>query len=508
MSTAEFNDARRSSDLPELFEVLKQELPYFEEWLSQYHIDIDIFCSVDNPGRWLYYRDDLEFLSYENNQHAVVNTLCSDANSEITRTAIGQRPTKPGRQSIWEIKLEVRRRWAFKPYIPWVQKKSRFKEFLETYSGSGLYTDSPSFSWQGNSAYLFGSRGQQSAYELPHLGNQRFELKSQTNNIGRRNLDFLCLDGLEIVGSMELTFPRSLDIRFSSCENITVKDGNLDDLGFSNSSIKNLRISGSRIRQLGFHYCSVSNSVFERTSLGSFAAHKNQFIDAPRFYESSIQSVYFKEGGKGRFAKNDIQTLSALGTTFTHTGHRSLRAQDLLLQLKRLERISFRNPLLFYPEQFPKRFNIRSFGDIFKSFIRGRTTTEQFIDDALDKLKFFVQCCSPKYLVKRIKYLFRFTGSQLNSTIWGYGLKPARVLRVSLSVILLFSVIYFNYGPDGAKGDTLASVYFSIVTFTTLGYGDIKPVDELVRILCGIQALLGATLMGLFVGSVARKSTF
>ena len=125
----------------------------------------------------------------------------------------------------------------------------------------------------------------------------------------------------------------------------------------------------------------------------------------------------------------------------------------------------------------------------------------------MEKIKYFDQCFTPIILAKRIKYLLLFTGSKINSIVWGYGLRPVRVLGVSLSVVLLFAVIYYFYGPPGAKNDPLASIYFSTVTFTTLGYGDIKPIDETIRILCGIQALVGASLMGLFVGSIARKST-
>ena len=506
MSTAEFNDARRSSDLPALFEVLKQELPFFEEWLSLYQVDIEVFCSVDNPGRWLYWMKNLEFLSYSDRSNAVINTLTPDVDKETSRIAFGNR-TNTGRSSIWEINLEVLHRWKFTPYIPWVQKKTKFKEFLETYPGSGVYIDSPSFSWQGKSAYLFGSRGHTRAYELPHLGNQRFELTPQTNNNGRRNLDFLCLDGLEIMGSMALTFPRSMDISFSSCENMKIRDGNLDDLVFSNSIIRNLLISSSRIKRLGFQRCSVANSVFERTNVDSFTAKNNQFISVPSIYESTIQTVNYEEGGKGRFAVNDINVLSALRVAVAHTAAGTQQKQDLLLQLKRLERISFRDPFLYYPEQFPKRFNTKKSADIIKSFIYRRSSRGHFKEDILEKIKYFDQCFTPTILAKRTKYLLLFTGSKINSIVWGYGLRPVRVLSVSLSVVLLFSVIYYFYGPSGAKHDPLASVYFSTVTFTTLGYGDIKPIDEKIRILCGIQALVGATLMGLFVGSIARKST-
>jgi hypothetical protein len=64
--------------------------------------------------------------------------------------------------------------------------------------------------------------------------------------------------------------------------------------------------------------------------------------------------------------------------------------------------------------------------------------------------------------------------------------------------------------PDGNTGLFLCNlkraVYFSIVTFSTVGYGDLYPdMNSAVPWLCNIESLLGLMLMGLFVVSVARS---
>ena len=51
----------------------------------------------------------------------------------------------------------------------------------------------------------------------------------------------------------------------------------------------------------------------------------------------------------------------------------------------------------------------------------------------------------------------------------------------------------------------LTCFYFSGVTFTTLGYGDIKP-QGLVRYVAMMEAGLGAFLMALFVFSFTRRN--
>lgn len=50
------------------------------------------------------------------------------------------------------------------------------------------------------------------------------------------------------------------------------------------------------------------------------------------------------------------------------------------------------------------------------------------------------------------------------------------------------------------------SLYFSIVTFTTLGYGDMRPIGGM-RVFAASEALIGAFLMALFVVAMARKFT-
>jgi len=44
--------------------------------------------------------------------------------------------------------------------------------------------------------------------------------------------------------------------------------------------------------------------------------------------------------------------------------------------------------------------------------------------------------------------------------------------------------------------------YLSMVTITTLGYGDVVPIDDWFRITSGVQAVIGVVLIGLFLNSL------
>lgn len=90
--------------------------------------------------------------------------------------------------------------------------------------------------------------------------------------------------------------------------------------------------------------------------------------------------------------------------------------------------------------------------------------------------------------------------------LFGYGEKPLRPLACAGVVIIVCAVLFrlscgLQDEPNCGFGNAL---YFSIVTFTTLGYGDFKPIASM-RWLSATEAILGATLMALFIVALSRK---
>ncbi|MCF2872415.1 ion channel [Octadecabacter sp. G9-8] len=75
------------------------------------------------------------------------------------------------------------------------------------------------------------------------------------------------------------------------------------------------------------------------------------------------------------------------------------------------------------------------------------------------------------------------------------------ILANAAIYVLIASLVNLTIGidDDGSKVQTLGdSAYFTLVTFTTLGYGDLQPTEPL-RLVSAIQALLGYIYLGLFV---------
>ena len=111
-------------------------------------------------------------------------------------------------------------------------------------------------------------------------------------------------------------------------------------------------------------------------------------------------------------------------------------------------------------------------------------------------------------------------GSKRGKRLWielyrllaGYGERPQYTATVSGSIILIFALLYWGFRclQYSTRDPTLFqqikdAVYFSFVTFTTLGLGDIHPVNDWGKALICCEAVIGAFLIALFVVVFVRK---
>ena len=120
----------------------------------------------------------------------------------------------------------------------------------------------------------------------------------------------------------------------------------------------------------------------------------------------------------------------------------------------------------------------------------------------------------PRFSIQRV------VSSQVD-LFCGYGEKPLNVIFFSLFLIGICTIIYFILGL-AANGQILQlnlsgslhsnfiafleCLYFSVVTFTTLGYGDIVPIDS-ARPVAALEAFIGSFTIALFVVVFVKKMT-
>ncbi len=119
------------------------------------------------------------------------------------------------------------------------------------------------------------------------------------------------------------------------------------------------------------------------------------------------------------------------------------------------------------------------------------------------------------------KHSFERCISKMVDLFCGYGERPFRVIVFSILAIFLFASIYFfsgiieagniiEYYPEASFAENalnfLRCWYFSVVTFTTLGYGDLAPTG-ITRFFAASEAFIGSFTLALFVVVFVKKMT-
>lgn len=115
-------------------------------------------------------------------------------------------------------------------------------------------------------------------------------------------------------------------------------------------------------------------------------------------------------------------------------------------------------------------------------------------------------------LILKKKGDLNYLPSLVMNILCGYGEKPYRIVLSALATIILFAVLFFSLNAVmdlSTPGSALRlsdCIYYSTITFTTVGYGDIIPKPyALFRLIAACEAFIGVFLTGLFIFTLARK---
>lgn len=107
------------------------------------------------------------------------------------------------------------------------------------------------------------------------------------------------------------------------------------------------------------------------------------------------------------------------------------------------------------------------------------------------------------YLSNRIRHFFHYV-SNVRPIVW---------MGLYLALIPIFALIYhwlpdgqFRY-PDGGTADYGSWLYYSIVTITTLGFGDYTPMGAGAQAVTAIEVGCGLAVMGFFLNAVGSMKS-
>jgi len=107
---------------------------------------------------------------------------------------------------------------------------------------------------------------------------------------------------------------------------------------------------------------------------------------------------------------------------------------------------------------------------------------------------------------------WNYLPSLFMNILCGYGEKPYRIILSALLTIITFALLYFSLNTVERSGDPsyifrwYDYLYYSTITFTTVGYGDFVPrAHPICRLLAAAEAFSGVFVTGLFIFTLARK---
>lgn len=287
-----------------------------------------------------------------------------------------------------------------------------------------------------------------------------------------KHFEFVNAEYLTLKGDIYAINGETLSFSNSSVDNLSCEKFNFPQIKFTYSTIKNFKMLNSDMKQWQFWSSHLNGKVID-SSLSFVDVYGGSFFADYR--GCTFFAVTARHSNKNQFGF--AHTYKTFKKIYADQGDDKSAIEYLLLE-KKIERNKLRDVLFKYE----------------KKYMLNETIWEAVIGR------------SRQFVEKIIKY----TSSVISNVVWGYGRKPSRVVVNSIILILMFSLIYYSdpsdikLPSDISDYSFLDSLYYSMVTFTTLGYGDYTPLSNL-RLVAACEALLGAMSIGALIASLSNS---
>jgi len=495
MSPQDFNEWRAQNDLPQLFEYLAGMLPKFRDWLNGLPFDLSVALRIVPTGALFKGQENKTVIKRPNDDGTTFVYDCFEGSSDEAKTWWRAR----NRQI--EVLGEI------EPYFKWAKRTLGRERFFMYDKVNRQITDDLSYrSWLGLN--VNGQVTQASLFhDFPVLKLGQIILHRNTI-IGSRNLDFCDLDYLRIEDDFHGSYWTT--IHYSSVRDIEFSNASIAFFTFHKCAVGTFIATNSQLQDFYFEFTDVSKLKL-----------KDCFVFRMGFKESDItpfiQTCEIREANyvpkKGTSPAQVARTYRLFRAAYQSSGLRQ-EASDCYYRERVFERKSYFHPYCIDEKAFRGIINGGRLRIAFDTYNRGlydkMGLRHALFETAISKLKMLT---FPRFLMPLAKYRLRWLASAFESVLWGYGERPLRILSAALGVIGFYSIAYRFVewvGDSGARINLslLDSAYFSVVTFTTLGYGDIKPTTTLLKYLAGSEALLGACMIGLIVAGFSNRSKY
>lgn len=242
------------------------------------------------------------------------------------------------------------------------------------------------------------------------------------------------------------------------------------------------KIVNNEIAKSSISSCNICSLIIGNCTISGFESYFNK-CEVVSISENNMGNVVFPHGQIDIFkqkAVHDVKWRESLKDRFSYLKFPRRIDLDLEVDLERL----------------------RNTNETFR-FLIGRSDYH-LNKGELSRLKYLELVSSINNPVKRCFY-----------RAFGGLIIPWRILALIVTVIVSFGFLYlipcFTFNAPGSNGHSiqrglciLEALYFSGISFTTIGYGDISPVGY-ARVLAVSEGLLGVILSSSFLVSLVRR---
>lgn len=260
-----------------------------------------------------------------------------------------------------------------------------------------------------------------------------------------------------------------------------------------------------------FNNASAQILIFESNTFSSHIDLRLKEIEELIVQDCIIEKT-IKCHGSVSYKKLSLHNTVNLGQIYIYWDNNGVF--DAISNGIKISRESDKNNLQFTIEEKASQFrmlkenfhNIGYYEDedcAYKAYMDCKTESLNWFKEAFEKGK---RKNLLKGICKGLGSVFKKLFYKAFGLISGYGTKPLRILGSAVISIILCG---FAYSPFVSKTFSFMSIwrglYFSTITFLTIGYENMKPLSEFPAILSGIEGFIGLFLMSFFTVAVARK---
>lgn len=493
MPAQSFNAWRARNDLPVLFDYFFEHLPRFQEWLETYGLSKHIFCHTVPTG--VLFRGSGEQSLYD---------VAIDGTAFFNSTVLGDQP-----YTYEESKPEQRgaQRISYQPYLDWLKRVERKARPLLLDKQNDYWSNR--FEYRAHGAFLEGDVGTPRAFlfrgfPVLKLGDCTI---SDFVDLNQRNLDFVDLDRLIVTGKWHgQAFKK---IAFSSLWGLEIREAELYFVELFNCDGYEIQVTDSKIQDLWF-----VESTSYQTHFSTSGLIKIKFIESEcGFSFDRCDVVGFVYTPTDQTTPTFIShNYRHLRTAYQWTGKRLESAEAYYCE-RQYERRAAWSPYWEHAGDFPLELGRYFRKHPIKEYLAGanslRECAREVLGMGLAHLKMWL---NPKYALRAAEYKLKFLALGFQELIWGYGERPWRVLGSAFFVISTYAVLDYHFlhvdPPRSGDVSFVASLYYSIVTFTTIGIGVPSPDTIVFKVLYATEALSGVFLLGLLVAAFSNRNRY